>query len=37
MLLILFLMFQRRYLLAGVAIGLYHHVYLGAVMFSPGP
>ena len=35
MLLILFLMFQRRYLLTGVAIALYNHLYLGAVMFSP--
>lgn len=35
MLLILFLMFQRRYLLTGVAIALYNHLYLGAVLFSP--
>ncbi|MCH7721071.1 MAG: NPCBM/NEW2 domain-containing protein, partial [Planctomycetes bacterium] len=35
MLLIIFLMFRRRYLLTGVAIGLYNHLYLGAVLFSP--
>jgi len=35
MLAILLCMFRGRYLLTGVLIALYNHLYLGAVMYSP--
>ncbi len=35
MLLIVFLMFRERYVWAGVAVALYTHLYLGAVVYSP--
>jgi hypothetical protein len=35
MLLIVFFMFRQRFILAGLAVGLYTHLYLGAVVYSP--
>jgi hypothetical protein len=35
MLLILLLAFRNRYILAGLAVGAYTHLYLGAVMYAP--
>ncbi len=35
MLAILLAMFRGRYVLTGILVGLYNHLYLGAVMYSP--
>lgn len=35
MLLIVLLMFRRRYVLAGLAVACYIHLYLGAVLYAP--